>query len=193
MSVMLEGRSWMLRSKRRAHRLAGGSLLACTLLAAGIAHAMCDVIPGVTQEFRGALGSLDRPFALPNDDGEILRLRLARDPMDPNACDDASPGFPANAKDVVVTVVFDPPAGPSNAVTWRLTATRWRWHQIWPPAVRPGHHPLRGHPRPARLRGRALRPRRHLRDGAGVHRPGLWPLHGAASRQRLSRVRGQRR
>ena len=40
------------------------------------AHAMCDVIPGVTKEFRGALGSLNRPFAIPNDNGEIITVVL---------------------------------------------------------------------------------------------------------------------
>ena len=45
-------------------------------------HAMCDVIPGPIKEFRGALGSLNRPFAIPGDDGEILTVTLRRDPLD---------------------------------------------------------------------------------------------------------------
>ena len=49
---------------------------------------MCDVIPGVTKEFRGALGSLNRPYAIPNDQGEEVTIRLH-----PTGCDVGSPGF----------------------------------------------------------------------------------------------------
>ena len=61
-------------------------------------------------------GALNRPYAIPGDDGEILTVTLNRDLEDPNACDGASPGFPAKADEVVVTVVFTPPMGPRNAV-----------------------------------------------------------------------------
>ena len=69
------------RSQAADRRVAVGLSVAlvCSLLSALESRAMCDVIPGVTQEFRGALGRLDRPFALPNDQGEILRVSLARD------------------------------------------------------------------------------------------------------------------
>ena len=100
---------------RRCHPVACATLLIALVLPSA-ARAMCDVIPGVTKEFRGALGSLNRPYAIPGDNGEILTLTLQRDPLDPNACDGASPGFPATAAEAVVTVVFTPPAGPANAV-----------------------------------------------------------------------------
>jgi len=45
-------------------------------------RAICDVIPGVTQEFRGAVGTLSRPFAIPGDDGEQIAIRLR-----PGICD----------------------------------------------------------------------------------------------------------
>jgi hypothetical protein len=76
------------------------------------ATAMCDVIPGVTAEFRGALGSLNRPFAIPGDDGQQITITLK-----PSDCDAASPGFldlPGGAlpeDDYFVTVPFTPPNG----------------------------------------------------------------------------------
>lgn len=86
---------------------AGLLLLALTLgLAANRAEAACNIIPGTTQSFRGAVGSTDRPFAGP---GDLLELHL-------NPCDQASPGFSASAASHVVTLVFTPPNGPRNVV-----------------------------------------------------------------------------
>ena len=82
------------------------------------ALAQCDVIPGTTKEFRGALGTLNRPYALPNDVGQQITLTLATD-----GCDAASPGFGdipgglTREDDYFVTVLFRPPGGgPRNAV-----------------------------------------------------------------------------
>jgi cysteine-rich repeat protein len=69
------------------------------------AQAGCNLIPGTIQTFRAAQGTIDRPFAGP-DEFVTLRVNMM--------CDDASPGFTANAADHVVTVVFNPPAGPAN-------------------------------------------------------------------------------
>jgi len=40
------------------------------------ASASCDVIPGTVKAFRGALGSLDRPYAIPGDVGQDMVVRL---------------------------------------------------------------------------------------------------------------------
>jgi hypothetical protein len=87
---------------------------------------MCDVIPGITQEFRGALGSVSRPFAIPNDDGEEILVRVR-----PGVCDPAARGFvdlPGGAvpeDDYFVTVLFEPPgAAPRNAVVLGTAANR---------------------------------------------------------------------
>src|SRR5215470_3241009 len=87
--------------------LAAASLSVALMLQVGSAHAVCDVIPGTQGTFRSALGVVDRPFARP---GDTVELRL-----DP-ACDGASPGLSAAPADHVVTLLFQPPAGPRNAV-----------------------------------------------------------------------------
>jgi cysteine-rich repeat protein len=99
-------------------------LLLWILLPAPV-HAMCDVIPGVTQEFRGAVGTLSRPYAIPNDDGEQIAIRVR-----PGVCDAGSPGFvdlPAGIApedDYFVTVLFEPPgSAPRNAVVLATPAT----------------------------------------------------------------------
>jgi Tol biopolymer transport system component len=78
-----------------------------------VAHACCNLIPSAEQTFRGALGTVDRPFASP---GQIVELRVR-----PAVCDAASLGFSASAPDpgaaYAVTVVFTPPgSGPRNVV-----------------------------------------------------------------------------
>jgi cysteine-rich repeat protein len=85
------------------------------LLSPASARAMCDVIPGATNVFRGATGSLDRPFAMP---GDVIELRVR-----PAVCDGEStglvdlPGGATFADDYQVTVLFEPPGGgPRNAV-----------------------------------------------------------------------------
>lgn len=69
--------------------------------------ATCNVIPGVTNVFRGARGSLDRPFAGP---GDVLALRLSP------VCDGDAEAFGTDAGALVATFVFTPPAGPPNLV-----------------------------------------------------------------------------
>ena len=85
--------------------------VAATGLAAAPSRAMCDVIPGVTRAFRAALGTLNRPYAIPGDVAERLRLTLG-------TCDGASPSFgPMGMEDsLAVTVLFEPPNGTASAV-----------------------------------------------------------------------------
>ncbi|HTY19853.1 MAG TPA: hypothetical protein VMH82_19230, partial [Myxococcota bacterium] len=92
----------------------GGVVAAACLLAAAVARSDCNVIPGATTTFRGALGSTDRPFATP---GDVVSLSLA-----PGICDAATqafrdlPGGVNPEDDYRVTVLFTPPQGPRNAV-----------------------------------------------------------------------------
>ena len=105
----------------RGTRAAAVALLAALLLlmgGAGEAGASCDIIPGTVKDFRGALGTLNRPFAIPGDVGQQLTVTLK-----PSACDAASPGFVdlpggvSREDDYFVTVLFTPPnGGPRNAV-----------------------------------------------------------------------------
>lgn len=93
-----------------------GVLAVCGIaLAASDARAMCNVIPAATQDFRAALGSVNRPFAGP---GEFVEIRVR-----PAICDSASTGFVdvdrdgSKSDDHVVTVLFVPPnGGTPNAV-----------------------------------------------------------------------------
>lgn len=71
------------------------------------AGASCDQIPGTANTFRGALGSVDRPFAGP---GDFVELRLSP------TCDGASAGFDPVASGNVITIAFTPPAGPERLV-----------------------------------------------------------------------------
>jgi len=94
-------------------------LLALLLLLAASprpADANCNVIPGTTNTFRAALGEADRPFAMP---GDFVELRVR-----PAVCDAASRGVAdhdgngtIDGRDVLVTVLFEPPGGGAqNAV-----------------------------------------------------------------------------
>ena len=74
------------------------------------ADAACNLIPGTAKTFNADLGAANRPFAAP---GESLELTV-RD------CDDQSLGLGPNATDQIVTIIFKPPNGLSNAVV--LTA-----------------------------------------------------------------------
>lgn len=67
------------------------------------AQASCNQIPGISNNFRGQLGSLNRPFAGP---GDLVEIRLSP------ACD-AGAKIPANP---VVSVVFTPPAAAPSLV-----------------------------------------------------------------------------
>jgi cysteine-rich repeat protein len=110
------------KSGRARLVLVGASLLASLL--PDPARAMCDVIPGVTQEFRGAVGTLSRPFAIPNDDGEQIAIRVR-----PGVCNPSSqafvdlPGGLVPEDDYFVTVLFEPPGNaPRNAVVLATAA-----------------------------------------------------------------------
>lgn len=63
------------------------------------ADASCNQIPGTANAFRGAVGTVDRPFAGP---GDFVEVRLSP------TCDAASPGLSGIAAPVV-TVAFRPP------------------------------------------------------------------------------------
>ena len=85
---------------------AGRALLLCLVLSVPrVAVAICDVIPGAVQANRSALGSTDRPYATPAD---YVRVTL-----EPAFCTRVD-AFPAGPH--AVTVLFDPPNGPANAV-----------------------------------------------------------------------------
>ncbi len=77
-------------------------------LVGGEANAACNLIPSASKTFRGALGAINRPFAAPGDFVELG--------VDPTRCDDASPGFTADGKDHVVTIVFAPTGGQARVV-----------------------------------------------------------------------------
>ncbi len=93
-------------------------LIGCLiLLLSGLsnsASAVCNVVPAARGEVRGALGSLDRPFAGPGDLVEMT--------VQPALCDGTSTGFVDldndgdAADDHVVAVLFQPPGGgPASA------------------------------------------------------------------------------
>ena len=83
-------------------------VVASIALAPRVLHAGCDLIPQAQPIFRGALGSLDRPFAGP---GDFVELHVR-----PTICDQASPGLPASVDDLVVTLLFEPISGPKRVV-----------------------------------------------------------------------------
>jgi cysteine-rich repeat protein len=100
----------MLSGSSHLERLAGlvvhvGALLVLLFLQASTARAHCDVIPQVKAPNRGAMGSLDRPYASPGDPLEIL--------LDTAGCDALAPGFSPTD---LVTFVFEPASGASHAV-----------------------------------------------------------------------------
>ena len=67
-----------------------------------VAHAVCDAIPGAVESFPGAAGSLDRPFASPNDWVEVSTT--ARD-----GCTGGE--FAPTPEENLVTLVFSPASG----------------------------------------------------------------------------------
>jgi cysteine-rich repeat protein len=124
---------------RRSDLLLFAAWVAAASMAPGEdARAMCDVIPGVVQEFRGALGSVNRPFAIPNDRGEEILVRL-RPVCEPDSTGFADlPGGLAAEDDYFVTVLFEPPgAGARNAVVLATAANRDRCEALAGPAALP--------------------------------------------------------
>src|SRR5262245_8833630 len=84
------------------------------LLRARPAAADCNLIPGTIKTFNTELGATNRPFAAPGETVEIA----TRD------CDTGSisQGFPLPASGYVVTVVFQPAAGPRRVVALTTVA-----------------------------------------------------------------------
>lgn len=84
---------------------AGSAFVAALAFAPLASHASCDVIPGARQAFRGALGSVNRPFAIPGQIAELLTLTRG-------ACD-TQPlgGFGGDSAEdaLFVTLIFEPP------------------------------------------------------------------------------------
>jgi hypothetical protein len=70
------------------------------------ARAGCNLIPGTAKTFNAALGAANRPFAAP---GERLEVTL-------RSCDPGSLTDPMDSGLPTVTVIFQPPTGPKNAV-----------------------------------------------------------------------------
>ncbi len=87
----------------------------CALGGVRALDAACNVIPGPSQAYRGAIGTLDRPFASP---GERVEIRLSE------LCDRDGNGDPQNfvmegfegvVEDLVISVLFRPPSGSVSA------------------------------------------------------------------------------
>lgn len=101
-----------------AHTLERASLLVAALLSAQLidphsARAACSGAPPVPEVFRGAKGSIDRPFVVPGDkpgggpgnpDGDGGRAALILD-----SCQPATAEFDKQTQ--VVAIVFNPPSG----------------------------------------------------------------------------------
>lgn len=88
------------------------------------AFAECDAIPGTINQFRGAVGTLDRPFATPND---FVSVKVR-----PQVCDTTSAGLVdtnldghVDENDVVVMVLFQPPSG--GAPSAHFTGSQCLW------------------------------------------------------------------
>jgi hypothetical protein len=77
---------------RRSYVLALGLLLPRVVLAA------CNLIPGTTLNYDGAIGTTNRPFASP---GEMVEVALRN-------CDPASASISASPANHLVTVLFTP-------------------------------------------------------------------------------------
>jgi hypothetical protein len=89
------------------------------------AHAMCEPIPlALDSEFRGALGTVDRPYAIPNDEGQDLTVRLgtAACGQPPTSFVDFDSDGDDGQDDHYVTVLFTPPSGgPRNGIVYTTT------------------------------------------------------------------------
>jgi len=83
-----------------------GGLLA--LARPSVAPAGCNLLPQAQPIFRGALGTLDRPFAGP---GDFVELHIR-----PTICDHTSPGLGTDPSNLAVTLLFTPTGGPKRAV-----------------------------------------------------------------------------
>lgn len=82
------------------------------LQCSGLAHAACDLNPGVVSTFGGEQGQVNRPFSAP---GEFVEIGL-------RSCD-TSGGIGSNPLDHNVTVIFTPASGPRTAVVLTAAGT----------------------------------------------------------------------
>jgi hypothetical protein len=89
-----------------------------SLLLSADALAMCDVIPGASDTYRGALGVVNRPFAIPGDVGQQVVITIddsGCDPIQETAGFVDVSGLPEN--DYFISIIFEPPApGDRNAI-----------------------------------------------------------------------------
>jgi hypothetical protein len=88
-----------------------GIVVALVLVALSVArpeqaHAGCNLFPTTVKTFNAALGTTNRPFAAP---GESVEVTLRN-------CDPGSLTDPMDTQLPNVTVIFQPPSGPKNAV-----------------------------------------------------------------------------
>ncbi len=93
---------------RRGKRLAFALALALLLAGRDDARAGCNLIAQAQPIFRGAVGTLDRPFAGP---GDFVELHVR-----PTVCDGSSPGLGTDPTALVVTLLFTPTNGPKRAI-----------------------------------------------------------------------------
>src|SRR5262249_10798670 len=94
-------------------RMATTAAIAVGVIAgiAGPGYGACNIIPAARTSFRGTIGSVDRPFAVP---GDVIPVSL-----DPS-CDASSLGFDSDVAKLTVTLIFEPSAAaPHNAVILR--------------------------------------------------------------------------
>ena len=92
------------------------TLAACLLLvlATTSARAACNLIPQTQPAFRGALGTLDRPYAAPGDFVDVhVRQQL---------CDETSAGISFDPTQSEVTLLFTPPGEDARAVVLTTAA-----------------------------------------------------------------------
>src|SRR5262245_10094970 len=94
-------RSWVMRTFAASLALTLIGLLLAALDPPAV-DAGCNLIPGTSKSFQGTLGATNRPFAAPGENVEV-NLR---------PCDSGSSGLSPIVDNHVVTVVFQPPAGP---------------------------------------------------------------------------------
>lgn len=102
--------STSLQTLRRILVRLGTTLVAvlAVLATASSARAACNLIPQAQPAFRGALGTVDRPFAAP---GDFVDVRVR-----PEICDASSPGIGTLAIEHEITLVFTPPGEKRRAV-----------------------------------------------------------------------------
>ena len=97
----------MLRQRRERFFIIAGLIAAVQWAGLVPAAASCNQIPGTVEIFRGASGSVNRPFAGP---GEFIELRPGL------VCHPGTAGFEAASDDHVISLVFTPTVGPSRLI-----------------------------------------------------------------------------